>query len=40
MLQLKRYRADKGLVDKTDAYINEFQIGSGDTRNLSEYVYI
>ncbi|XP_030037615.2 adenosine deaminase-like protein [Manduca sexta] len=36
MLQLKRYHADSGLADKTNAFFDEFQIGSGDTRNLSD----
>lgn len=38
MLQLKRHHADTGLTDKTDVFIDEFQIGAGDDRNLLELV--
>ncbi|XP_063823875.1 adenosine deaminase-like protein isoform X1 [Ostrinia nubilalis] len=36
MLHLKRYYADSGLEDKTNAFFDEFQIGAGDCRNLSD----
>lgn len=36
MLQLQRQYADAGISDKTNAFFDEFQIGAGDTRNLSE----
>lgn len=36
MVQLQRYLADNEMVDKSDAFLDEFQIGAGDTRNLSE----
>ncbi|XP_026745954.1 adenosine deaminase-like protein [Trichoplusia ni] len=36
MLQLKRYHADCGIEDKTNAFFDEFQIGAGDTRSLSD----
>ncbi|XP_068627981.1 adenosine deaminase-like protein [Battus philenor] len=36
MLQLQRYHADAGISDKTNAFFDEFQIGAGDTRNLSD----
>lgn len=36
MLELKRYLADSGTADKTNAFFDEFQIGAGDTRNLSD----
>lgn len=36
MLQLKRFHADSGLEDKTNAFFDEFQIGAGDTRNLTD----
>ncbi|CAK1551621.1 unnamed protein product [Leptosia nina] len=36
MLQLKRYYADVGITDTSDAFLDEFQIGAGDTRNLSD----
>ncbi|CAG9133959.1 unnamed protein product [Plutella xylostella] len=36
MLQLKRYHADSGLTDNTDAFFDEFQIAAGDTRNLKQ----
>lgn len=39
MLHLKRFYADSGLEDKTNAFFDEFQIGAGDCRNLSELVY-
>ncbi|VVC99722.1 unnamed protein product [Leptidea sinapis] len=37
MMQLKRYYADSGVSDQSDAFLDEFQIGAGDTRTLSEY---
>ncbi|XP_072942045.1 N6-Methyl-AMP deaminase [Epargyreus clarus] len=36
MLQLRRLHADTGLVDRTNAFFDEFQIGAGDKRNLSD----
>ncbi|KOB66875.1 Adenosine deaminase-like protein [Operophtera brumata] len=36
MLHLKRYHADRGFEDKTNAFFDEFQIGSGDTRNITD----
>ncbi|XP_004927971.1 adenosine deaminase-like protein [Bombyx mori] len=36
MLQLQRYYVDAGISDKTNTFLDEFQIGAGDTRNLSE----
>ncbi|KAJ8726830.1 hypothetical protein PYW08_015227 [Mythimna loreyi] len=36
MLELKRYHADSGLEDKTNAFFDEFQIGAGDSRNLTD----
>ncbi|CAH0717371.1 unnamed protein product, partial [Brenthis ino] len=36
MLQLQRHLADSGMRDKSNAFLDEFQIGSGDTRNLSD----
>lgn len=36
ILELKRYYADSGIVDQTNAFFDEFEIGAGDTRNLSE----
>ncbi|KAJ0179189.1 hypothetical protein K1T71_004901 [Dendrolimus kikuchii] len=36
MLQLKRHFADTGKADSTNAFFDEFQIGAGDTRNLSD----
>lgn len=38
MLELKRYYADSGIADNTNAFMDEFEIGAGDPRNLSEYV--
>ncbi|CAH0397343.1 unnamed protein product [Chilo suppressalis] len=35
MLQLKRHYADSSLDDKSNIFFDEFQIGAGDTRNLS-----
>ncbi|KAL4710332.1 hypothetical protein ACJJTC_011148 [Scirpophaga incertulas] len=35
MLKLMRYYADSGIEDKSNAFINEFQIGAGDSRILS-----
>ncbi|CAH2063630.1 unnamed protein product, partial [Iphiclides podalirius] len=36
MLKLQRYHADTGVSDTTNAFFDEFQIGAGDTRNLSD----
>ncbi|VVC99721.1 unnamed protein product [Leptidea sinapis] len=36
MMQLKRYYADSGVSDQSDAFLDEFQIGAGDTRTLSD----
>ncbi|XP_045534029.1 adenosine deaminase-like protein, partial [Papilio machaon] len=36
MLQLQRHFADAGISDKSNAFFDEFQIGAGDTRNLSD----
>uniref|UniRef100_A0A2A4JSQ8 Adenosine deaminase domain-containing protein n=1 Tax=Heliothis virescens TaxID=7102 RepID=A0A2A4JSQ8_HELVI len=36
MLQLKRFHADSGIEDKTNAFVDEFQIGAGDSRNLTD----
>ncbi|XP_032511838.1 adenosine deaminase-like protein [Danaus plexippus] len=36
MLQLQRYLADSGVSDRSNAFLDEFQIGSGDKRNLSD----
>ncbi|XP_075972675.1 adenosine deaminase-like protein [Anticarsia gemmatalis] len=36
MLQLKRFHADSGLADQTNAFFDEFQVGAGDTRKLSD----
>lgn len=38
LLELKRYHADRGIVDKTNAFFDEFQVGAGDNRSLTEYV--
>lgn len=38
MLELKRYYADSGIADNTNAFMDEFEIGAGDPRNLSECV--
>ncbi|XP_047519254.1 adenosine deaminase-like protein [Pieris napi] len=36
LLELKRFNADNGVTDTSDAFLDEFQIGAGDTRNLSD----
>ncbi|XP_023951072.2 adenosine deaminase-like protein isoform X2 [Bicyclus anynana] len=36
MLELQRYLADNGMADKSNVFLDEFQIGAGDTRNLSD----
>ncbi|CAG9791810.1 unnamed protein product [Diatraea saccharalis] len=36
MLHLKRYFADSGFEDKSNIFFDEFQIGAGDSRNLSD----
>lgn len=40
MLELKRYYADSGIADNTNAFMGEFEIGAGDPRNLSECVLL
>ncbi|GBP03266.1 Adenosine deaminase-like protein [Eumeta japonica] len=36
LLQLKRFHADSGILDKTNAFIDEFFVSAGDTRSLSD----
>ncbi|XP_047545810.1 adenosine deaminase-like protein [Vanessa atalanta] len=36
MLQLQRCLADLGMTDKSNAFLDEFQMSSGDSKNLSE----
>ncbi|CAG4940242.1 unnamed protein product [Colias eurytheme] len=36
LLELKRCYADSGVSDTTNAFLDEFQIGAGDTRNLTD----
>ncbi|CAB3229187.1 unnamed protein product [Arctia plantaginis] len=36
MLELKRFHVDIGVPDKTNAFFDEFQIGSGDMRKLAD----
>ncbi|XP_045763621.1 adenosine deaminase-like protein [Maniola jurtina] len=36
MLQLQRCLADSGMTDKSNAFLDEFQIAAGDTRNLAD----
>lgn len=38
MLELRRHYADSGIADNTNAFMDEFEIGAGDPRNLSEWV--